>query len=66
MAYSQEIEKTIDILIRSWPELEKKRMFGGICYLLHGNICFGIYREYLIVRVRKNLGSGFQVGKLKI
>jgi hypothetical protein len=26
-------------------------MFGGICYLLQGNMCFGIYRDFLIVRL---------------
>ena len=25
-------------------------MFGGVCYLLCGNICFGIIRDFLIVR----------------
>jgi hypothetical protein len=25
-------------------------MFGGVCYLTRGNMCFGIWQEYLIVR----------------
>ena len=25
-------------------------MFGGVCYLIHGNMCFGVWQEYLIVR----------------
>ena len=25
-------------------------MFGGVCYLTRGNMCFGIWQGYLIVR----------------
>lgn len=50
MAYDKSIEQRIDALITPWPDMEKKKMFGGVCYLLYGNICFGIWQEYLIVR----------------
>ena len=26
-------------------------MFGGICWLLNGNLCFGIHKDFLILRV---------------
>ena len=50
MAYNRKIEESIDSLIFSWPDIEKRRMFGGVCYLLNGNICFGIIKDFLIVR----------------
>jgi len=50
VAYSKHLEEQIDALITPWPNIEKKKMFGGICYLINGNICFGIWKEYLIVR----------------
>ncbi len=50
MAYNRKIEESIDALIVYWPDIEKKRMFGGVCYLLNGNICFGIIKDFLIVR----------------
>ena len=50
MAYSHELEKRIDASVEDW-ELVKKKMFGGICYLVAGNMCFGIYKDYLIVRL---------------
>jgi TfoX/Sxy family transcriptional regulator of competence genes len=50
MAYDKTIEVRIDNLIVPWPNIEKKKMFGGICYLTRGNMCFGIWQEYLIVR----------------
>jgi len=31
--------------------LEETRMFGGFGYLLHGNMCLGIHKDTLIVRV---------------
>lgn len=50
MAYDKSIELRIDALIVPWPNIEKKKMFGGVCYLINGNICFGIWQGYLIVR----------------
>jgi TfoX/Sxy family transcriptional regulator of competence genes len=31
-----------------WVE---KKMFGGIGFLLHGNMAFGVHKEFLVVRV---------------
>lgn len=50
MAYDKSLELRIETLITAWPDVEKKRMFGGVCYLLHGNICCGIWQDLLIVR----------------
>lgn len=50
MAYDKTIEQRIDALIALWTNIEKKKMFGGVCYLICGNMCYGIWQEYLIVR----------------
>jgi len=51
MAYDLELEKQIDeVAAKRWPKLEKKHMFGGICYLTSGNMSFGIWKDRLIVR----------------
>jgi TfoX/Sxy family transcriptional regulator of competence genes len=50
MPYNLDLEYRIDKLSGQFGEVAKKKMFGGICYLLNGNMCFGIYKEYLIVR----------------
>ncbi|MDA8413716.1 MAG: TfoX/Sxy family protein [Desulfobacteraceae bacterium] len=50
MAYDRSIELRIDALIIDWPNIEKKKMFGGVCYLTRGNMCFGIWQGSLIVR----------------
>ena len=51
MGYNQDLEYRIDKLAGRLGEISKKRMFGGIGYLVHANMCFGIHKEYLILRV---------------
>lgn len=31
--------------------LAEKRMFGGVGWLLNGNMCFGVYKDWLMLRV---------------
>jgi hypothetical protein len=50
MANDQEIERAIDSATTRWRGFEKKRMFGGVGYLLHGNMCFGVHKANLIIR----------------
>lgn len=51
MPYNEELEEMTDALSISYGHLGKKKMFGGICYLTGGNMCFGIYKDFLIVRI---------------
>ncbi len=60
MPYNKQVEEKIEKVIGRWKQIEKKKMFGGICYLLKGNMCFGIYKEYLIVR------TGLEVAEKKL
>jgi len=53
MAYNTRLEEQIDSAAKRWQNVEKKKMFGGVCYLLKGNMAFGIYRDFLIVRMEK-------------
>lgn len=52
-----ELEAMIDAAARRWKDLEKKKMFGGICYLLRGNMAVGIWKDFLIVRMDKEQGA---------
>jgi TfoX/Sxy family transcriptional regulator of competence genes len=49
-AYNMDLEDRIDRLIPRLGEITKKQMFGGLGYLLNGNMCFGIYKESLVLR----------------
>lgn len=61
MPYDTTLEKKIEDVTLQWDGLEKKKMFGGICYLINGNMCFGIWKDNLIVRMAPELA----VEKLK-
>jgi hypothetical protein len=51
VAYNHELENVIDVIALPWAGIEKKKMFGGLCYLIGGHIVFGIHRDELIVRL---------------
>jgi TfoX/Sxy family transcriptional regulator of competence genes len=51
------LEQKVEDIVGPWDDLVKKRMFGGIGYLLKGNMCFGIYKEHLIVRMAVDLAA---------
>jgi len=57
MAYNAKLEEMIDAAARRWRKVEKKKMFGGVCYLLGGKMAFGIYKDFLIVRMEKEQGA---------
>ena len=38
-------------LLARRPGFTEKKMFGGLGFLLHGNLCVGVWKEFLIVRV---------------
>ncbi len=57
MAYNTKLEGNIDSAVARWKGVEKKKLFGGVCYLLKGNMAFGIHKDFLIVRVDKDLGE---------
>lgn len=50
MPYNLDLERRLDTLSPRLGRLFKKKMFGGIGYLLHGNMAFGIHKGFLVVR----------------
>jgi len=50
MAYNLDLEDRIDNLLTRLSVITKKKMFGGVGYLMNGNLCFGIHKESLILR----------------
>ena len=51
MAYDEGLTQRVHEVMLGQPALEEKRMFGGVGFLLHGNMSCGVYQDYLIVRV---------------
>lgn len=50
MAYDTELADRIYRVYGDWSALHRKRMFGGLAYLLHGNMAFGLIGDELMVR----------------
>ncbi len=57
MSYNTKLEENIDSAVARWKGVEKKKLFGGVCYVLKGNMAFGIHKDFLIVRLGKELGE---------
>ena len=57
MAYNTVLEAKLDDLTARWNGADKKKMFGGVCYLLRGNMAFGIWKDSLIVRMDKDIAA---------
>lgn len=51
MAYDTDLETRMDLASLNWPGFAKKKMFGGLGFLLNGNMAFGIWNDHLVVRV---------------
>jgi TfoX/Sxy family transcriptional regulator of competence genes len=51
MACDQALNNRITAIIAAWEGVEVKKMFGGVCHLLLGNMFAGVYREFLILRL---------------
>jgi TfoX/Sxy family transcriptional regulator of competence genes len=51
MAYNLKLAERIRVEVQGLPIIEKK-MFGGVGYMLHGNMACGILGDDMIVRVK--------------
>ena len=50
MPFNEEIDSKVTTVISDWGTTRKK-MFGGTCYILNGNMVCGVYKDYLILRL---------------
>ena len=51
MTYDQGLTQRVREILEEEPGFDEKKMFGGICFLLFGNMVCGIIKDDLIVRV---------------
>ncbi|MGW1748939.1 TfoX/Sxy family protein [Streptomyces sp. NPDC002092] len=51
MAYDEGLAERIRQHLGADPGVAEKRMFGGIAFLLHGNMAVGVTGDHLMVRV---------------
>ena len=51
MAYDEGLAHRLRELVEDDRAVTEKKMFGGLCFLHQGNMCFGIVRDELMLRV---------------
>jgi len=51
MAYNEELESRLKKFVSGWKGTDDKKMFGGVCHLLNGNMFCGVYKDFLILRL---------------
>lgn len=51
MAYEETLAQRVRALLVEQEELRERKMFGGLAFMLRGNMCCGIVGDELMVRV---------------
>jgi len=51
MAFDEQLAGRIRLSLGRRKGLTEKKMFGGIAFLLNGNMCCGVHRTEMIVRL---------------
>ncbi|MGD2140139.1 MAG: TfoX/Sxy family protein [Burkholderiales bacterium] len=61
MPYDEKLDEYITSIVSDWGTTHKK-MFGGTCHLLNGNMMCGVYGQYLILRLGEE-SAGEAIGQ---
>jgi TfoX/Sxy family transcriptional regulator of competence genes len=51
MAYDEDLAQRVRALLGSRGDVDERRMFGGVGFLIAGNMCCGVHGDELIVRL---------------
>jgi TfoX/Sxy family transcriptional regulator of competence genes len=51
MAYNRDLAQRVREIVALHPGYVEKVMFGGLGFMLHGNMCCGVLNDELVVRV---------------
>jgi hypothetical protein len=51
MAFDEGLAERIREIVGADPLLSERKMFGGLCFMSSGNMCFGVVGSELMVRV---------------
>jgi TfoX/Sxy family transcriptional regulator of competence genes len=54
MAYNEALALRMRARLKGQRRLVEKRMFGGIGFLVHGNLACGLYKNDMVVRLGKD------------
>ena len=52
MAYDEKLaDRTREIISLTQENVEEKRMFGGLCFMVNDKMCVGVQKDSLMVRL---------------
>lgn len=51
MAYNEKLAERIRTTLKGKRGVEEKRMFGGVGFLVNGNMACGVHKDELIIRL---------------
>lgn len=52
MAYNEKLADRIrEIIAATHANIEEKKMFGGLCFMVNGKMCVGVESERLMIRL---------------
>jgi hypothetical protein len=57
MAFDESLAARIRQALARKRGVEEKKMFGGVCFLLNGNMLVGVWKEFLIARLGRDQGD---------
>lgn len=57
MAFDAALADRVRPLLKRRAGFAEKKMFGGLGFLLHGNMCVGVWKEFLILRLGPEAGA---------
>lgn len=52
MAYNHKLaERVKDLIVATHKNIEEKKMFGGLCFMVNDKMCVGVEQQRLMVRL---------------
>jgi hypothetical protein len=51
VAYNEELAGRLRAALAAQPGVDEKKMFGGVSFMLAGQMCCGVLKDDLVVRI---------------
>jgi len=51
MPYNEDLDARIKKMVSGWKGTTNRKMFGGVCHLIKGNMFCGVHKDSLILRL---------------
>jgi TfoX/Sxy family transcriptional regulator of competence genes len=51
VAYNEELAERVRVVLADRTDVEEKKMFGGLTFMVAGQMCCGVLKDDLVVRI---------------